>query len=482
MCAVGVSVSGVESLRRAKDLNARSEGVLGAHPLVAEAVPSIAILMCTLNGARFLPAQLASLERQTFQNWRLFISDDGSTDDTLTILRSFAQRQPQRRRDPDRTQPRPFSLNFLSLAADRKIDADYFAFCDQDDVWHPTKLERAVTQLCAAPEHLPAVYGGRTRLVATDGKPFGHSHRFSKPPSFANALAQSIAGANTMLLNRAAKRLLERAGPLNVVSHDWWTYQLVVGSGGVFLYDREPHLDYRQHEANCIGCNRGLAAQWKRFRMVLNGGFGRWNNINLQALQQSRHLLTPEARARLDAYETMRNSPWLNAYEYFGRQTFAVKHLPETSRCFSRSCSENLDVFAVSHDIPFSQRVCTNLPMGMKVLVTGGAGFIGSAVCRRLIEKTDADVFNVDKLTYAANLSALHAIEANPRYHFYHVDICDRPKLLAIVNRHRPDAIIHLAAKIACRSFHHRTCETSSTPTSLEPTKCSRLRARIGRA
>ena len=55
-------------------------------------------------------------------------------------------------------------------------------------------------------------------------------------------------------------------------------------------------------------------------------------------------------------------------------------------------------------------------------------------------------------------LSALHAIEANPRYHFYQVDICDRPKLLAIVNRHRPDAIIHLAARISCRSFHHRTC------------------------
>jgi glycosyltransferase involved in cell wall biosynthesis len=283
--------------------------------------------MCTLNGARFLPAQLASLERQTFQNWRLFISDDGSTDDTVTILRAFAQRQPQRveiRTGPSRGP----SLNFLSLAADRKIDADYFAFCDQDDVWHPTKLERAVTQLCAAPEHLPAVYGGRTRLVATDGKPFGHSYSFSKPPSFANALAQSIAGANTMLLNRAAKRLLERAGPLNVVSHDWWTYQLVVGSGGVFLYDREPHLDYRQHEANCIGCNRGLAAQWKRFRMVLNGGFGRWNNINLQALQQSRHLLTLEARARLDAYETMRNSHLAKRLRVFWtsnirRQTFA---------------------------------------------------------------------------------------------------------------------------------------------------------------
>ncbi len=93
------------------------------------------------------------------------------------------------------------------------------------------------------------------------------------------------------------------------MSHDWWAYQLVTGNGGVFRYDPEPHLDYRQHDSNRIGCNRGLRAQWKRLRMVLNGGFAVWNELNLTALQRCRHLLTEEARAQLDIYEVMRVGP-----------------------------------------------------------------------------------------------------------------------------------------------------------------------------
>jgi len=83
----------------------------------------------------------------------------------------------------------------------------------------------------------------------------------------------------------------------------------------------------------------------------------------------------------------------------------------------------------------------------MKVLVTGGAGFIGSAVCRHLIDKTTASVINVDKLTYAANLASLSAIATDPRYQFHQVDICDSVRFSAILTSQRPDAILHLAAE-----------------------------------
>lgn len=83
----------------------------------------------------------------------------------------------------------------------------------------------------------------------------------------------------------------------------------------------------------------------------------------------------------------------------------------------------------------------------MRVLVTGGAGFIGSAVCRYLVRETEAHVVNLDKLTYAANLRSLAAIENDPRYRFVRADICDAAALDEIFGRYEPDAVMHLAAE-----------------------------------
>ena len=83
----------------------------------------------------------------------------------------------------------------------------------------------------------------------------------------------------------------------------------------------------------------------------------------------------------------------------------------------------------------------------MKVLVTGGAGFIGSALIRYLISGTDNDVINLDKLTYAGNLDSLLPVADSPRYQFEQADICDRESLDRIFAAHQPDAVIHLAAE-----------------------------------
>ncbi|WP_436643540.1 dTDP-glucose 4,6-dehydratase [Microbaculum sp. FT89] len=83
----------------------------------------------------------------------------------------------------------------------------------------------------------------------------------------------------------------------------------------------------------------------------------------------------------------------------------------------------------------------------MKILVTGGAGFIGSAVCRHLIADTDHAVVNVDKLTYAANLSSLDPIANDPRYRFAKLDICDRDAIHALLVEEQVDGIMHLAAE-----------------------------------
>ncbi len=85
--------------------------------------------------------------------------------------------------------------------------------------------------------------------------------------------------------------------------------------------------------------------------------------------------------------------------------------------------------------------------MKKRVIVTGGAGFIGSAVVRLLLGETDAEVLNIDALTYAGNLSTLEKVSSNPRYHFLHADICDAGAMKKAIEEFRPDGIMHLAAE-----------------------------------
>lgn len=83
----------------------------------------------------------------------------------------------------------------------------------------------------------------------------------------------------------------------------------------------------------------------------------------------------------------------------------------------------------------------------MKLIITGGAGFIGSALIRYLIEHTAVTCINVDKLTYAGNLESLKSVESHPRYAFEKVDICDAGEIDRVFRTHRPDAVMHLAAE-----------------------------------
>lgn len=271
--------------------------------------PLVAILLCTYNGERFLAEQLDSLEAQTHQNWVLVVSDDGSKDATVDILLKYQAKWPQGKMTIRNGPQNGFCQNFLSLACDPRIQAGYFAFCDQDDVWLPEKLMVALQTIAANQNiYVPFIYCGRTSYVTDELKPCGISPLFVFPPSFRNALVQSIAGGNTMVFNLAAKLLIEKAGPLNVPSHDWWVYQLISGAGGNVIYDPVPYIMYRQHNSALVGGNSSFSAKIERAIMLWQGRFQGWNTQNIAALKEVSHLLVKNHQEILKLFETLRDA------------------------------------------------------------------------------------------------------------------------------------------------------------------------------
>ena len=250
-----------------------------------------AILMCTHNGERFLKSQLDSIRNQTQKNISLFISDDDSSDNTINILNSYKKHFGKHFSEFKilRGPGEGFAKNFINLAKIVGDDYDFYAFADQDDIWHEDKIAFGITALNNSNIDTPCLFCSRTRLIDLNSKNLGFSKKFSVPPSFQNALVQSIAGGNTMIFNSASKKLLnELKFTKGVSSHDWILYILVTFSNGFVVYSSTPKIDYRIHDENLVGSNLGLRNLLKRVLLVFRNKWVEWNESNLYHLEDLR--------------------------------------------------------------------------------------------------------------------------------------------------------------------------------------------------
>jgi hypothetical protein len=271
-------------------------------------VPETAILLCTHFGETFLAAQLDSIESQSVSNWRVYVSDDRSTDATRDILDEYRRRWGDKRLSVRTGPGAGFRANFLSLACAADIHARYYAFADQDDVWDTDKLEIGLRWLQAEPDDSPRLYCARTRLIDCQNQVVGYSPLFRRPVSFRNALVQSVAGGNTMVFNNATRDLLVEAGAdVDVQTHDWWAYLLTTGCGGRVHYDPRPTVGYRQHGANLVGSNVSIVGRIRRARRMLAGHFRDMNARNIAALRRMQHRMSIENAELLKQFETARN-------------------------------------------------------------------------------------------------------------------------------------------------------------------------------
>lgn len=271
----------------------------------------LAVLMATFQGEKYIDEQLRSIEAQDWDHIDIWASDDGSTDGTVRLLERWAASWTRGSFTVLTGPNRGFAANFRSLLVNPDIEGDYFCFCDQDDIWLEDKTRAAATKLAASGDR-PALYCARTIIADEGGHELLRSPLFRRPPNFANALVQSIGGGNTMVMNRAAHRLVQEAARrTGFVSHDWFSYLIIAGAGGDVIYAETPHVRYRQHPGNLVGSNHGWRAWAERILAAFGGRFSNWNDDNVRALEACRDMLTPDAMATLEMFREARRGPLL---------------------------------------------------------------------------------------------------------------------------------------------------------------------------
>jgi hypothetical protein len=231
----------------------------------------VAILLSIFNGEEFLDEQLRSYWAQTHHNWKLYWRDDGSTDGSVPMMRTFANAAGVGRcahlAEDGQLGPADSFLSLLRVAL--RGEASYFAYSDQDDVWLPKKLAHAVAALNRVPGQQPAIYFCPRIPVDSDLQPVGKAPGLRRPPGFPAALTQNVIPGCCMILNRSAAQLIDSVQMPERTWHDWWSYLVVTANDGVVITGKFPDVLYRQHAGNLIGEPIGL---WRRAVAALRRG------------------------------------------------------------------------------------------------------------------------------------------------------------------------------------------------------------------
>lgn len=272
-------------------------------------LPPLTIALCTYNGAAYLREQLNSYLAQDHTQWQLWVSDDGSNDATLDILKEFDRRHGDQHPLCVIKGPRQgVATNFLSLLCHPEFPTGPVALSDQDDVWLQHKLTRALTRI--QDYSGPVIYGAQSLHVDDNLRTIGRSNTARSRPSFRNALVQNVISGHSCVLSAEALDLVRRAGvPMGVPYHDWWLYLLISGVGGQVVIDDATVLLYRQHESNLMGAHRGQRARITRARQVLKSEYGNWVGANTAALATRASLLDPMARQILENFRELTTGP-----------------------------------------------------------------------------------------------------------------------------------------------------------------------------
>ena len=242
------------------------------------------ILAAVFNGGNYLDELLASLEAQEHRTWRLWVRDDGSTDETVDIVRRHATVDPRivlLDASGDRLGP---TAGFGWLLQRAPADSRYVMFADQDDVWLPTKVARtlAAMRLAEAAEAGPVlVHTDLTvvddRLCVIDPSFWQYADVNPDSVSLRRLTVQNVVTGATVMLNRPLRELVGRVPPA-AVYHDWWCACVAAAFGRIVAVP-EATILYRQHAANAVGARRDRRPRWFELPGIARTAIGRTDEL-----------------------------------------------------------------------------------------------------------------------------------------------------------------------------------------------------------
>lgn len=231
----------------------------------------VLILLATYNGEKYLQQQLDSLYRQSGAEVEILVRDDGSSDGTKEILRSNQSSEAGSCvltwYEGEHSGAARGYLELMNRASEKP--ADYYAFCDQDDVWDEDKLETAINILDSDAPNIPALYYCGQRLV-DDKLNLIADHTLNRERDLkARFILSDFAGC-TGVFNRALLEEAIKYDPGYLLMHDTWILKICLGLGGTVHIDPDCHISYRQHRDSTLGLGRSLPAYLRQVRQYLN--------------------------------------------------------------------------------------------------------------------------------------------------------------------------------------------------------------------
>ena len=234
----------------------------------------VTILMSTYNGEEYLKEQLNSLLNQTYKNIEILIRDDGSTDNTLEILKKYSESYDNISFYTGKNlKPAKSFFDLIKKAEKSK----YYAFSDQDDVWDKDKVEIAIKMLEKEDDNLSKLYFSNTKLVDKNLNELKNIRKIYKDKlNIGNALIENVATGCTVVFNDKLIELLKRINFDDIENgfmHDSLAYRICFATGNV-IFDEIPHISYRQHGNNAIGNSSNIFDKIKKrkksFKNTLN--------------------------------------------------------------------------------------------------------------------------------------------------------------------------------------------------------------------